>query len=184
MCLMASVETAACAFCEEGTGARNEECLPKGRGSRQLMRGGSTSMYSFPPIGKSVLHLFSRCRDLQSLHPVLLTLPVLMSSRRHFAVWGDMPLLLFLGVHFYTPFMKQSDASLACMSSLEKFLGPVNSRKQWFIYYKSVRSAFFGFFSSVHLEMSVFCVPPHQLNAASSPACKLSEVLYWNKPRP
>lgn len=44
--------------------------LPKGRGSK-LMREGLTSTYYFPPAGKKALHLFSKCRNLQWLHPPL-----------------------------------------------------------------------------------------------------------------
>lgn len=55
-------------FGKGGDGADNKVWLPKGRGSR-LIREGFTSTSSFPPAGEKALHLFSKCRNLQWLHP-------------------------------------------------------------------------------------------------------------------
>lgn len=133
-------------FGKGGDGADNKVWLPKGRDSRQLMREGCTSTYSFPPAGEKALHLFSKYRNLQSLHPALLAPPVPGISRRHFAVWGAMLLLLLLGMCFYTPPRSNQMSPGLCDSPPEKFIGLVYWYNQWFLYNTSFKPSGGAFF--------------------------------------
>ena len=110
---------------------------------------------------ENALHLVSRCGNLQLLHPALLALPVLMSSRRHCAVWGAVPLLLLLGARFHTPAMKQSNAALGLCDSSEQFLGLAEWCNQWLVYSVSVNSSVvLLFFFPLYVWKCLWFPPP------------------------
>lgn len=104
-----------------GAGADNEVCLPKGRGSRRLMRGGSASTYSFPPVG-------GKCTaPLQSMWKSAVAPPCTAHStgtnklQKAFCCLRSYAGAAVPGrAYFYTPSMKQSNAVLACVTLLLK----------------------------------------------------------------
>lgn len=117
-------------FGKGGDGADNKVWLPKGRGSRWLIRAGFTSTYSFPPAAVKALHLFSKCASHSTLSCSLhqyqgIPGGILLSEELWFCCFS------WTCVFVLAPWSNQMCPGL-CEPRPEKFIGLVYWYNQWF----------------------------------------------------